>query len=97
MLKLLSGLADIVFDGWGKWALGAGLFAAMFTWWQVDRASQRHVGRLEERLEIRRQDDDAVKKADEVGAASRNPAVRGLRDPYAGPDVGRERQVPTGN
>ncbi len=94
MLKLLSWGADFAFDGWGKWALGAGLFAAMFTWWQVDRASQRHVGRLEERLETRRQDDEGVKKADEVGSASRDPRARGLRDPYAGPDVGR---VPTGN
>ncbi|CAN1722003.1 protein of unknown function [Hyphomicrobium sp. 1Nfss2.1] len=100
MWKLLSGAADFLFDGWGKALLGAGLFAAMFTWWQVDRASQRHVGRLEERLENRRQDDEAVKKADQLGAASRDPRVRGVRDPYAGPDVGRDLagpQVPTGN
>jgi hypothetical protein len=94
MLKLLSSAADFFFDGWGKALLGVGLFAAMFTWWQVDRASQRHVGRLEERLETRRQDDDAVKKSDEAGAASRDPLARGMRDPYAGPAVGA---VPTGN
>lgn len=97
MLKLLSGAADFFFDGWGKLALGGLLFAGMFTWWQVERASERatlrHVGALEEREQTRRQDDEAVKKADDAGARSRDPAVRGLRDPYAGPQVG----VPTGD
>lgn len=98
---MISKLADFFFDGaLGKLALGAGLFAAMFTWWQVDRASQRHIGRLEERVATEAKNDDAVKRADEIGARSRNPAARGMRDPYAGPDVGadigQQPQVPAG-
>jgi hypothetical protein len=85
----LSKILDFVFDGWGKALLGAGLFAAIFTWWQIDRASQRHVGALEERVETEKQNHEAVKQADQVGAASRDPAARGVRDPYAGPDVER--------
>jgi hypothetical protein len=88
MLKLLNG----IFGGFGELAIIGAIIAGLFAWWQVDRASLRHtnqeLGRLQERAEIRRHDDEAVKKADEADAASRDPAVRGVRDPYAGAAVG---------
>lgn len=74
-------------SGLGKAVVGAVIIAALFGIWQLDRANQRHVGAINERIATEKANDAAVKRADQIGARSRDPSVRGVRDPYAGSAV----------
>lgn len=78
----MSKLLDVLFDGWGRAALGAGLFAAIFAWWQVDRAQQRNLGAAHVRTE-------ANEKANEIADKAR--AARDAVDDATALDRLRER------
>lgn len=79
----MSKLLDFIFDGWGKAALGAGLFAAMFTWWQVDRSHQRQLGKQHATQEINQQTGALVEKArDARDAVDDSTALERLRERF---------------
>lgn len=75
-------------SGLGKCVVGAVIIAALIGIWQLDRLNQRHIGAINERAATERTNNAAVKKADAIGARSRDPRYTGMRDPYAGPGVG---------
>jgi hypothetical protein len=79
----MSKLLDFIFDGWGKAALGAGLFAAIFTWWQIDRLQQRNLGAAHVRTEANEKAGEIAEKAraarDAVDDAT---ALDGLRQRF---------------
>jgi len=83
-------IAGFLAGSWGRFFIGAGLVSALVILWQVDRASQKEIGALEERVNTEKQDNVAIEQADRAGALSRDPNARGVRDPYAGPKVGAE-------
>jgi len=71
----MSKLLDVLFDGWGRAALGAGLFAAIFAWWQVDRAQQRNLGAAHARQEINEAAGDLARKGEAARADAERPGA----------------------
>lgn len=82
---MIEGLiAKVVGRAWEIGVIVAGIGAL---WWSF-ASHYEHKGAQKQINAQERTDHAAIRKADEVGAKSRNPAVRGMRDPYAGPGVG---------
>lgn len=71
----------------GKLVASLALIGALFGWWQWDRAHQRQVGALKERVEQAEREHADIERADEVRRASERARAERLRgvvaDPYA--------------
>lgn len=60
--------------------LGVGALVGAFALDQRSRGAQNAVAKIE------RQQTDAIRNANKAGSASRDPAARGVRDPYTRTD-----------
>lgn len=67
----------------GGLVVGGLVFAGVFAAWQMDRASQREVGALTERVKTEEENEQVIRRADRVRTRVRSRRVSGVRDPHA--------------
>jgi hypothetical protein len=77
-------IGKFIFETVGGKVLLSGIgVIALVVWWQVERAGQRQVGRLEQKLETEKTNAKVVKRAAGVRSAVTDRGVQGRIDPFA--------------
>ncbi len=78
ILKLIG----MFFGPWGTPLMAGGALLVVFVAWQADRAGQRSVGRQQNAQQVESNNAEVQKSAASAARKSRDPAARGVLNPY---------------